>query len=643
MAKPEVRLAAVQAVFALGLLLVMGRAVQVQIIEGREHAAQSVANRTERVELPAPRGAIFDRNGVPLAQTQEVYHVGVAPNELRDVSKAVALLATQLRLSPRAIRQELKGRWAYFHGPFSAAAVRPLRSVRGIHVEGELERFYPNTDLARTVLGRPTAPGRAASGIEREFDSLLTGVDGRAVVLRDRSGRTYESPSRLDAFPQPGHSLYLTIDAELQEIVEQALADGVDRLEAAGGDVVAVRPTTGEVLAVASVRSSGDRTAGAFVSAFEPGSTAKIFAVAGLLTRGLATPSERIYAERGRYVTQFRVIEDDNPREWLTLREVIAHSSNIGMVKFASRLTPADQFTTLRDFGFGTPTGLEVPSESRGTLRRPDQWSGTTAASVAMGYELAVTPLQLALAYAAIANGGRLLRPTLVREIRDPTGRVTYRHQPEPVRQVVSAEIARDLRSMLQAVVYGGGTGETAALSTYEVAGKTGTARRVVEGRGYVEGSYIASFASLFPADDPQLAMVVKIDDPRAVYSRYTAAPVTKEVLERLLGTQSSVLDGARLARAPVQAPAAAHAVTEMPATTVAWPRVTTPAADSMGAVPDVVGLTMREAGRALHRAGFRVRVEGWGRVSEMTPNAGSRLARGSLVTIAARGAAGRE
>lgn len=635
MANPVVRVRVVQLVFAAAIVVVVGRAAQVQLVEGARYRAAAEAQRTERIVLPARRGGLFDRNGVALALTQEIYHVGVAPNELREPARDARTIARQLGLSPSAVARALRKRYAYFHGPFSATQVAELRPVRGVHLTSELVRFHPDPDLARPLLGLPAADGRPASGLERVYDSLLVGTDGHAVVLRDRRGQRYDSPSRLDAFPTPGHDVVLTIDAQLQEIVEQALAEAIDRHDALGGDVVVLDPRTGELLAVASRAARGASAVTAFTSVFEPGSTAKLFAAAALLTHGLATPDARVWAEQGTYVLRGRTIEDEHPSGWLTLQGVIEQSSNIGIAKLTADLTPAQQYEMLRDFGLGTPTGIAYPAESGGILRRPRDWSGTSAASLAMGYEVAVTPLQLAAAYGAIANGGVLLHPALVREVRRSDGRVVSRHVPEPVRRVVTPDVADALRRMLRGVVYRGGTGETAALSTFEVAGKTGTARRAGPG-GYIPGSYTASFASLFPADDPQLVMVVKLDDPKQVYARVTAAPVTRAVLEQLLAARSDVLDWARLSAveaAPAEAgrPAGAAAIH-----VVAWPPEPSPPANSLHRVPDVVGLSVRDAAQALHAAGLRARVRGWGSVTAMHPAAGAMVRPRSLVDLAA-------
>jgi cell division protein FtsI (penicillin-binding protein 3) len=641
MAKPEVRLTVVGVAFAAGLAALVARAGQVQLVEGGRYAARASSQRTDSLELPAPRGGLYDRSGVPLATTIERFRVGVNPEALRDRSRDAGRIARQLGLSEREVRRALRKRYAYFHGPFTSAQIYSLRGMPGVDLSPELGRSYPDPDFARPVLGRPAADGRAASGVERVLDSLLAGVPGRAVVLRDGRGRVYESPSRLAAFPVPGHDVFLTLDAALQEIVETALADAIARLDAAGGDVVVVDPHTGEILAVASRRAGGAATAGAFTSVFEPGSTVKIFAAAALLAHDLVDPDDSVYGEGGRWVLPHRVLEEDHEHDyvWMTLAQAIQVSSNIGTVKFASRLDPEQQFATLRAFGLGSPSGVEYPAESRGLLRRPDEWSGTTAQALAIGYEVAVTPLQLAMAYAAIANDGLLLRPALVKRIRDPGGRVVYEHRAEPVRQAVEPRDAARLRDMLRGVVREGGTGTAAALSTYDLAGKTGTARVAGPG-GYVPGAHTAVFAALFPAEDPQLAMVVKLDSPRGSYAALTAAPLTRRVLEQLLAARTGALDRARLTREVAAPPPPAGPRREEAAFAphvFRWPDPDTAVAPGVARVPDLTGLTLKEGVGRLHQAGLRVRLEGYGDIVGTRPGAGESVATGRVVTVVAR------
>src|SRR5213594_1540770 len=458
MAKPLVRLAVVEIGIGAALLALVLRAGQVQLLEGRRYAAAARAQRTERVVLDARRGTLSDRHGLGLALTQETYHVGIAPNELRDPPRDAAIIARQLRLARSDVDRGLRRRYAWFAGPFTTADVQPLRTMRGIHLEPVLRRFYPSPDFARAVIGRLGDDGRGSGGggggLERLLDTLLAGTPGAAVVLKDREGREYESPARVIAEPVPGNDVVLTIDAELQEIAQRALDDAIDNMEADGGDVVMLDPRAGEILAVASRRADGSMRPSAFTDTFEPGSLAKIFAAAELITFDRIRPGERVSGEGGRYRLRDRVVTDEHPLPTLTLADAIRVSSNLALVKFAARLHPAEQYGVLRGFGFGTPTGVDFPAESPGRLRPPREWSRPSSASLAIGYELAVTPIQLAAAYGAIANDGVLLEPTLIREVRGPTGGALYRHRPEPVRRVVSPPVAAKLRDLVRGVVH---------------------------------------------------------------------------------------------------------------------------------------------------------------------------------------------
>ena len=636
MAKPLTRLRVVQVSFALGLIVVLARAAQVQLVEGAEHRATAQAQRTERVVLPARRGTIYDRHGTPLALSRDVYHVGIAPNELQDRQRDVQVVARALRVPVASVRRSLRRPYAYFHGPFTAAVVGPLRGIHGVHLTQELERFYPRPEFARPVIGRPSSEGRPASGIERVLDSLLTGTPGSAVVLRDRQGRRYESPARLDAFPVSGSDVFLTIDAELQDIAEGVVLEAIERYEAGGGDVVILEPATGDLLAIASRRADGTTPPSAFTSVFEPGSTAKLFAAAALLTAGLVGERDSVWGERGTYAMRFRTVRDDHPEGWMTLGRAVEVSSNIGVVKFAERLTPAFQYTVLRAFGLGTPTGVEFPAESRGSLPRPDLWSGPTAASLAMGYEVALTPLQLAQAYAAIANDGVLVRPTLLSAVRSPDGRLIYRQVPEPVRRVVPAPVAATLRRMLRGVVYeGGGTGTTAALTSVDLAGKTGTARRAGP-QGYTSGEYTATFAAMFPAENPQMVLVVKLDDPRGVYARLSAAPLTRQVIEQALAARTTTLDRARLPSAAAATPETLPVGGGSAPYVFSWPGNPDAPAAATRVVPDAEGLGLRAAARLVHRSGFRARLSGWGRVVRVVPAPGTAAPAATIVTLVA-------
>jgi len=638
MAKPAVRLQVVQVVMLLGLLAVLTRSAQVQLLQGRRWAAEARQQRTERVVLEARRGTLFDRHGTPLALTQETYHVGVAGNELRDPERDAVAIARALRLPPVTVRAGLRKRYAYFSGPYSAVEIQSIRALRGVHLEPVLRRYYPEPGFARAVIGSVGTDGHGAAGLEKGLDSLLAGTPGAAVVLKDRAGRSYESPSRLIEAPVAGRDIVLTLDAELQEIAQRALSQALRQMDADGGDVLMLDPATGEVLAVASLRRDGSTPPSALVETFEPGSLAKIFAAAALLAHHRVAPTDHVSGERGRYRLPYgRILVDDHPMGSLTLADAIRVSSNIAVAKFAGRLTAPEQYRMLRDFGLGTPTGIEFPAEASGRLRLPVEWSGTSAVSLAIGYEVAVTPLQIAAAYAAIANDGVLLHPTLIREVRTPEGEPLYRHRPEPVRRVVAAAVARELRELLSGVVTAGGTGAEANLTNFQLAAKTGTARRVVGGR-YAPGEYTASFAALFPAEAPQLVVVVKIDNPHkgSYFAAQTAAPVTRSMLEQALAARTVALDRARFSNASAAAPA--QRVEDdggLVPYVVAWPFRPDTAADTLRrAVPDVAGRDLRDAVRVLHRRGFRVALKGWGAADHTWPAAGVVAPAGTLVTL---------
>jgi cell division protein FtsI (penicillin-binding protein 3) len=653
MARPAARIAIIQAVLALGGLAVIGRAAQLQLLQGAKWRSAADSTRREKQVLPARRGGIFDRNGVPLAVTQEYFEVGVAPNELRELGQDARTIARALGIPLGQVQRDLATRkWVAYHGPYNGLEVQSLRPLRGVYMDGSYSRHYPAGPLARGVIGALTADsGRGASGVELALDSLLTGTPGEAVVLKDRGGRVYQSPSRLHREPVPGRDAFLTLDAELQEIAERALEDAMTEFVAVGGDIVMLDPHTGELLALASRRLVDGQVvvsrATFFTDPFEPGSTAKLFTAGALLALRRVTSTDEVYAENGLWNMPIdnrghtRLIHDAHAMPGdLTLADAIRVSSNIAMGKFASRLSAVEQYEALRDFGFGSPTGVEFPSESRGSLRMPDRWDDYSKPSIAMGYEFEITPMQLAAAYAAIANQGILLTPTLVREVRDGRGRVLYRHRPEPVRRAVPPQVAATLLDYLHRVVGKGGTAEAAQLANWILVGKTGTAIRH-DGGAYQSNHYNASFASIFPLDDPQLVVVVKIDDPRSdkIYGGQTAAPLTRSMLEEAISAQRSALDRSRLAGPVVEAagsaqpeepeePAPSRVVVDLPLgrDTIARP--------GRRPVPNVAGTTLRRAANALHRRGFQVAVHGAGRVRRTTPAAGDSVDYGTIVTV---------
>ncbi|MDQ3521468.1 MAG: penicillin-binding transpeptidase domain-containing protein [Gemmatimonadota bacterium] len=630
-------------------LLVLGRSFQLQALEGEKWARYAAEQQQTRAPLPARRGAIYDRDGVPLALTAESFSIAVAPRELRDPRATAARLTRALGLPPSLARRatDRRRRWVVLPGRFSAVQRERLAGIRGIHFERKLDRVYPQSELAREVLGLVSRDGRPLGGIEQEMDSVLRGRAGWSVLRRDARGQALPAGSLPVVPPIDGADVYLSIDLDLQEIAEVALGHAIDSTGASGGDLLLADPRTGELLAAVSRRPGGARGLAAFSETYEPGSTLKPFFVAALLARGKVSLRETVHAEDGEWrAPGGRLIRDVSPHGALSVADALRVSSNIGLVKLSPRLEPREQFGALRDLGFGAPTGVEYPAEAAGRLARPQRWSSLTPGSLAMGYEVSVTPLQMLMAYGALANGGTLFEPSLVREVRDVDGTIRGQTRPRPVRRAIPTAVAEQLREVLISVVEGG-TAMRASLTTFEVAGKTGTSRRTGAGGRYVPGSYTSSFVGFFPARQPQLALFVKLDDPRGAYTGgLTAAPVTRETLQAILAARGSpTLDAqhllaSRLVSAVPEAPQEAHGLhsgsdgryvfilAQGPSESVA-----APLADPV-TVPELAGLPLRDAVRRSHELGLRVRIQGSGAVQTTTPAAGSRIRRGHVLLL---------
>ena len=659
------RIGVAHATLALFALAILVKAGQVQLVQGKAWRARADRQQSRQRDVPAPRGDILDVSHRVLAQSREMVRLDIAPREVNEpgkLRKALLSLGVDRGTVARAIDPELK--WVIVPGRYLAFDAGPAIALRGVYATGLVDRAYTLSAGTQGIIGHVSADNKAVDGLELALDSILRGTPGRATLLHDPRGGSRESPVKPGVAPVKGSTVVLTINTDLQEISENALADAVAHTGAEGGDIVILDPTDGEILAMASRRLDPRETAATTITEpFEPGSTMKPFIASGLLQRGRVKAADTVDTGNGVLVINGREIHDDHAVGRVPLADVLRYSSNIGIVKFAQRLSPREEFETLRDFGFGTPTGVPFPSESPGVLRPPSEWSKQSANSMAMGYEVSVTPLQLAVAYAAIANGGELLEPALVKEIDAPDGTVTYRHSRRVVRRVVSPAVANTVRRMLLGVV-DEGTAMEAALTNYELAGKTGTPRGTVRGK-YVAGRYNPNFVGLFPGDAPQYVIVVKLTAPQGTfYGGTTAAPLTKAILQAAIAARDAALDRGKLAKselppktdsvrfasarqagAPVvkldvQRPReGAGQVPQRDSGSVPYvvtlplPREAAPVGEPPRPVPDVRGLTLRDAVRSLHRAGFRVQlVRGSG--PGTTPPAGALAASGTLVRL---------
>ncbi len=624
------------ATWLMALLVAAGRAAQVQVIEGAEWRDKAAGQHRRTDAVPARRGAILDRNGRVLAASRERVKVSVAPREVRNPDVVAGRLTDVLGLSPRRARRVVRSTdpWIDLLGFFPPSVEDELKDVRGLHFKHVMERVRPGGDLGSTLLGTVGMEG-PDGGVEQALDSVLRGEPGSQIVSRDADGNVIPAPPWLVEAPTEGSDVTLTINLDLQQIARDAMHAAITETGARGGDLVAMDPRTGEVLALVSLMA-GRPALTALTAPYEPGSTIKPFTVATVLERGLAELSDTIDTEGGRWTVDGRTVHDVRPRDRVTLAEALRYSSNVAVAKAAYGLSDGELYEALRGFGFGVKTGIVLSAEASGRLRRPDEWSRQSKVSLSYGYEINVTSLQMAAAYASLANGGRLLQPRLVKHIAD--GR-TPAFEARVVRRTLTRGVARRLRSVLEQVVEEG-SGVAARLSAYRLAGKSGTARAWSEG-GYQPGDYFASFAGFFPADDPQVVLFVKLDRPTSgsYYGGSTAAPVLRSVIQGLLASGSDPIDRAALARSnraqserdvgPVRFAADRWRAMPTPA-----PPVPVARTRQEVRVPDVRGLPVRVAARRLHAFGFRVIWRSPGRIRGTRPPAGSAVAPGDTVEI---------
>jgi len=651
---------------ALFALAIIARSAQLQLVHGNAWRARAERQQSRDRTVPAPRGEILDATRRVLAESRVMVRLEIAPREVTQPGKlrrALVGLKVDKAVIARALDESLK--WVTIPGTFLSIDAGAAIGLHGVYSTTTITRSYAVTRGMQGIIGRVGNDNKPVDGLELSLDSILRGTPGSATLLVDSRGQRRESPTVPGIPPTKGNTIVLTLNNDLQQIAENALGEAVQRMGAEGGDIVILDPHSGEVLALASRRADPRQTAATtLLEPFEPGSTMKPFIAAGLLERGRVRDQDTVDTGDGVYEINGREIHDEHHLGRAPLADVLRWSSNIGIVKFAQRLNAREEFETLRDFGFGTATGVPYPTESGGILRPPMHWSNQSPASMAMGYEVSVTPLQLALAYATFANGGELVEPALVKEIRAPDGDVLFRHSRRVVRRVMADTIANKVRRMLLDVV-DEGTALQAALTNYMLAGKTGTPRGMLRGH-YVAGRYNPNFVGIFPGDAPQFVIVVKLTAPQgSFYGGTTAAPLTKAILQAAIAARDAALDRGKLASSIVRRPdslgtSVVQAGTQVTALDVASPEslsvesvteqasslpyvVTLPAgrtaaapADSLREVPAVRGLPLRDAVRSLHKAGFRVQVARTsGSTSGSTsPAAGELAPSGTLVRL---------
>jgi cell division protein FtsI (penicillin-binding protein 3) len=510
--------------------------------------------------------------------------------------------------------------------------VRPQysKSIRAEEFQGMVEiqeplRLYHYERLGGQVIGCTDIDNKGLTGVELSLDSHMRGSEGYVVLQKVGHGRPRPSVDYPRLEPTVGCAVTLSLDIEAQTIAEEELIRGIERTGAESGLVIMLDPSTGEILALAHAPSMNPATPSeysqdvmrnrAVSDMFEPGSVFKLVTAAAALERGLVKPAQKFSAEQGKYNVYLasgklrNTITDNHPYSILTFQQAMEFSSNIVMAKVSDRIGSEQLYTTARNFGFGTETGVDLPGEINGDLKKPNQWSGTTLNTMAYGYEVGVTPLQIAAAYAAVANKGVLMRPFVVRKIVSADGEVVMETQPQVVRRVVSAATARILTEFFEGVVLRG-TAKAAAVPSLRVAGKTGTARKFIDGK-YEVGRNRSTFVGYFPADDPKVVCLVMLDHPQigGTTGGEASAPIFKQIAAKIFAL-SGRFSGA--------APAVM-------------------AAGDSRLVPDVVSLTTGVAREILESRGFAVVMNGAsGVVRGQSPKAGATSRKGATITLTA-------
>lgn len=544
--------------FVLIFLAIGAKLVIVQAIQGFYYHKVAQDQYESRVVLRANRGLILDRNGSLIVSNSYGYSYAADPRLLDPAEKNeiaerfAAALDTPATYFRNRLETKLRFVWlARDITPSQAAGLQNLKLYGLIRLQ-EQRRIYPYGSSAGQILGFVNVDGNGGGGIELEFDSLLAGTNGYEIMQRDGLGRKMPSVTYPKVDPLSGDNIQLTIDMNIEQIVEQELEAGIQRSGAKSGTAVFMDPYTGAILAMANYPSfnpadynnytyadSRDR---AITDVYEPGSTFKVVTASAALEEGIEKPDNIIFADNGSYTYFGRVIRDFESSGWITFRRAVELSSNIVFSKVGRKIGDDKFYRYARDFGFGTPTGIALPGEVPGELPKPYDWSKVSLTFMSFGYGVLVTTLQMAQAYAAIANGGVLMKPYIVSRITAPDGEVVFQNTPMRIRRVVTPDVARTLTGLFVDVVEHG-TGVNAKMDNLLIAGKTGTAQLLVDGK-YSKKYYHASFAGYFPVPNPQIVGYIMVDSPLRGYTGgAVAAPIFRRIAERIYGIMQRKTD----------------------------------------------------------------------------------------------------
>lgn len=654
----------------LWMVGLVARLYHLQIIQYVELLSRAQRQQQRTIEVAPKRGVIVDRQGHPLAMSLAVDSIFAVPSEIPDPPMVAKLLGPVLGLESR----ELEGRFKAFRSfcwvkrkvsTEEATRVRAL-NLKGVYFQKETKRFYPKGELAAHVLGHVGLDETGLAGLEYGMDDVIRGKPGRVLVASDARRQSFRSTEWQG---QAGKDVVLTLDENIQYIAEKALGEAVNRWKAAGGTVIVQNPNTGEILAMANqptfdpnefARSSPEaRINRAIHWVYEPGSTFKIVTVSAALEEKLTRPDEVINCQQGSIVLAGHTINDHEPFGDLPVRMIVAKSSGVGVIKLALRLGEGRLYRYIRQFGFGSRTEAGLPGEERGLLKPPQFWSGISIGEISMGQEVGVTPLQLTAAYSAIANGGILFQPRIVRDVfrgdeHDPI-------PPAPGRRVVSARTAEEMTEMFAEVVRVG-SGIPARPAGYTAAGKTGTAQKIDASGKYSKTHYIASFVGFAPVPQPAATILVVIDEPMgAIYGREVAAPVFRAIAEQTLGYLNVPQDNpSRWPQGAKSTPAGSFrqirddgagspnlapeplGVATSPVKTVSFtkssgreiPETVVLDDGPLVTVPDLSGMAVRQVARVCQELGLDLNVRGTGLAVEQFPAAKARVASGTRLRV---------
>ncbi len=673
----RVRIILVAAGLGFCFLAIVVRLIDLKFVQGPMLQEKALREYQKDFPILPVRGSIMDRHRTELAMSTFVKSLGAHPRRLPDKKEISRKLAPLIGMTPAAVLEILERDrpfvWIKRHlTPQQAEAVehykaeydKQIKAQRKKAKEGEnpelarpdaiylipeAKRYYPHRTLAGPLLGFCNADGHGAEGLERFFDEYIYGKPQKSLNIIDARGQIVLSSEKELVDETIGDNLILTIDRTIQYITEKELQQGVQKWHATGGFAVVVAPQTGEVLAMAQMPPFDPNVFNKYSKDFyqnrnvtvavEPGSTFKIFTVAAALDAKVVKPLDRYHCENGKYaIGNAGVIHDVHPYGSLTVAEVIKKSSNIGAAKIGLKLGAQKMDHYLKGFGFGQRTGITYAGENYGLVRNiMSSRSLIDRVTVSFGQGITTTPIQLAMALSAMANDGILMQPLLVKEIVNQKGEVVKQFQPTPVRQVISPETARTIMAMMKTVTEQGGTGTEAVPPGYTVAGKTGTAQKVV-GRAFSKSKYYSLFIGVTPAENPVLAIVVIVDEPKgAIYGGTVAAPIFREIagqVLRFLGyypqpQPASPTDTLQVKHSQPANPAPPPAASPAPKLTVALPAeaAMVPINDGpLKKMPNLKGKTIREVIAILHNAGIRCQVEGRGLAFEQKPEAGAPL-----------------